>query len=110
MHLSSKFPLELRLKIWQCAMPPPRIVHVNRPPSKKRSGMKDNPALLFVNKESQKEVLQRYQKFSGNDDIYVDFSQEAIFIDTSFLENEVEYPVLYIKDPRIQILAVDYKI
>jgi hypothetical protein len=54
-------------------MPPPRVVRLNQP-SKKRSRLKDNPVLLFVNKELQDEVLQRYEKLFSDDDIYVDFS------------------------------------
>jgi hypothetical protein len=131
MRLFSKFPSEVRLKIWQNAMPPPRVVRLNQP-TKKRSGSKDNLVLLFVNKESRDEVLRRYEKLSGDDDIYVDFSQDIIFIDTSFLKDEVERPrhpviyinepqiqkdeiewpghhILYVSEPRIQILAVEYQ-
>jgi hypothetical protein len=54
-------------------MPPPCVVRLNQP-TKKRSRSKDNLVLLFVNKESRDEVLQRYEKLSGDDDIYVDFS------------------------------------
>jgi hypothetical protein len=73
MHLFSKFPIEVRLKIWQNAMPPLRVVRLNQP-LKKRFRLKDNLVLLFVNKELQDEVLQRYKKLFSNNDIYVDFS------------------------------------
>jgi hypothetical protein len=110
MHLFSKFPEEVRLYIWQDAMLP-RVVRANWDALVKLSGSKGNPKILFVNQESQHEALRRYEKLLGNDDIYVDFSQDTIFMDSMFHSERLDYRddmVFKEQEPKIQILAVDH--
>jgi hypothetical protein len=109
MHLFSKFAIEIRLKIWQYAMGP-LVVRANWPSSKKQSGSKNNPVLLFVNRESRHEALRHYQKL--DDDIYIDFRQDTIFMDSCFLSDVLDHPhhpILGVHESQIQILAVDYE-
>src|SRR5271169_6321527 len=105
MHLFPKFPTEIRLEIWYYAMDAPRIVRANWPYKTKRSGPKGNPALLFVNRESRREALKRYEKVSSHDNIYADFSQDAIFMDSGYLNVRLDRTNY---ESRIQLLAIDY--
>jgi hypothetical protein len=105
MYLFPKIPTEIRLEIWYYAMDAPRIVRANWPYKTKRSGPKSNPDLLFVNRESRQEALKRYEKVSGDDDIYADFSQDTIFVDSGYLNFRLDRTNY---ESRIQILAIDY--
>jgi hypothetical protein len=57
----------------------------------KLSGSKGNPKILFVNQESRHEALRRHEKLPGNDDIYVDFIQDTIFMDSMFHSERLDY-------------------
>jgi hypothetical protein len=105
MHLFPKFSTEVRLEIWHYAMDAPRVVRANWPYKTKRCGLKNNPVLLFVNQESRREASKRYEKVSSDDDIYADFSQDTIFVDSSYLNFRLDRTNY---ESRIQILAIDY--
>jgi hypothetical protein len=101
MHLFSEFTTEVRLHIWQDAILP-RVVYANWDALVKRSGSKGNPVILFVNQESRYKALRRYEKLPGDDDIYVDFSQDTIFMDSMSSARDSK------QEPQIQILAVNH--
>jgi hypothetical protein len=89
----------------------PRVVYANYDALVKLSGLKGNPKILFVNQESQHKALRQYKKLLGNDDIYVDFSQDTIFIDSMFHSKRLDYcdnMIFKEQELKIQILAVDY--
>ncbi|KAH6655252.1 hypothetical protein BKA67DRAFT_560009 [Truncatella angustata] len=97
-------PPELRIKIWQTAMPEARTVVVNSPLSHKETSpqslenalLQQNddaeawtshteiPALLHVNAEARHEALIHYQLSFGvgqhSPRIYIDFSKDTLFI------------------------------
>ncbi|KAK2029724.1 hypothetical protein LX32DRAFT_349326 [Colletotrichum zoysiae] len=70
----SRLPAELRLKIWNHAMPPRTLLATHAP----------NPALLSVNHEARCEALRRYTLVRlntwGDRRIYIDFRRDAIAI------------------------------
>ena len=105
MRLFPKLPTEVRLKIWHYAMNEPRVVRDNWPYKTKRCGLKNNPVLLHVNQESRQEALKRYEKVFSNDNIYADFNQDTIFVDSSYLNLKLDRTNY---ESRIQILAIDY--
>lgn len=86
-------------------MDAPRVVRANWPYKTKRSGLKINPVLLFVNQESRQEALKRYEKLSDDDDIYANFSQDTIFMDSGYINFRLDRTNF---EPRIQLLAIDY--
>ena len=104
-HLFPKFPIEVRIEIWHYAIDAPHVVHANWPYKTKRCGLKNNPVLLFVNQESQQEASKRYKKVSDDDDIYADFSQDTIFVDSGYLSFRLDRTNY---ESRIQILAIDH--
>ncbi|KAF7521094.1 hypothetical protein G7054_g12552 [Neopestalotiopsis clavispora] len=105
-------PPELRIKIWQAAMPEARTVVVKSPYSAKdgappsleealihTDGPTDTwssstpiPALLHVNAESRHEALTRYQLALSvgqqQPRIYVDFTRDTVFLGTAELKPE----------------------
>lgn len=70
----SRLPAELRLKIWNHALPPRTLTATHAP----------NPALLSVNREARCEALRRYNLVRlntwGDRRIYVDFEHDSIAI------------------------------
>ncbi|KZL81896.1 hypothetical protein CI238_06442 [Colletotrichum incanum] len=70
----SRLPPELRLKIWNHAMPPRTLLASHAP----------NPALLSVNHEARHEALRRYTLVRlntwGDRRIYIDFQMDSIAI------------------------------
>ncbi|OTB11740.1 hypothetical protein K445DRAFT_26228 [Daldinia sp. EC12] len=108
----NQLPPELRIKIWQYAMPDPRTVVVKSPyPGQKQTprsleeGISDSysqgetwysntqiPALLHVNAEARYEALKHYQLSLGvgglQPRIYVDFSRDTLFFGNSELKPE----------------------
>lgn len=111
-----ELPPELRIKVWQQAMPGPRIIIVESPFTKtqnqearsledslSRAPKKDIleptwrtrteiPTLLHVNAESRHEALKRYQRFLGagtaQPRIYIDFSRDTPFFGHAELRPE----------------------
>lgn len=110
MRLFSEFPAEVRVYIWQEAMLP-RVVRANWDSSRKRSGSKGNPVTLFVNKESRDEALKRYERLPGDNNIYVDFTQDTVFMDSMFLGVRLDYRddmIFKKQEQKIQYLAFDH--
>ncbi|KAK1982674.1 hypothetical protein LZ30DRAFT_590028 [Colletotrichum cereale] len=70
----SRLPAELRLKIWNHALPPRTLLATHAP----------NPALLSVNHEARCEALRRYTLIRlntwGDRRIYIDFRRDTIAI------------------------------
>ncbi|KAL0943683.1 uncharacterized protein CTRU02_201570 [Colletotrichum truncatum] len=70
----SRLPAELRLKIWNHALPPRTLLATHAP----------NPALLSVNREARYEALRRYTLVRlntwGDRRIYIDFNHDSIAI------------------------------
>lgn len=112
-HKFSELPPELRIKIWQDAMPAARTVVVQSPFARRREEpaptsldgalpLQDSaetwrsntqiPALLHVNAEARHEALKRYQLSLAAGEhaprIYVDFSRDTIFFGQSELKPE----------------------
>ncbi|KAK6954133.1 hypothetical protein Daesc_004095 [Daldinia eschscholtzii] len=108
----NQLPPELRIKIWQYAMPDPRTVVVKSPysgqkqtPRSLEEGILDSysqgeawysntqiPALLHVNAEARYEALKHYRLSLGvgglQPRIYVDFSRDTLFFGNSELKPE----------------------
>ncbi|KAI1084181.1 hypothetical protein F5B20DRAFT_287240 [Whalleya microplaca] len=108
----NQLPPELRIKIWQHAMPEARTVVVKSPYTKQRSISKSLeaallpphdheeswysttqiPALLHVNAEARYEALKQYKISLGVGNapprIYVDFSRDTLFFGNSELKPE----------------------
>ncbi|OLN87001.1 hypothetical protein CCHL11_04682, partial [Colletotrichum chlorophyti] len=70
----SRLPPELRLKIWNHALPPRTLLATHAP----------NPALLSVNREARHEALRRYTLVRlntwGDRRIYIDFARDSIAV------------------------------
>lgn len=85
--LFAQLPYELRLKVWECALPGPRIVPVryNRTQKQYTSGAPP-PILLHICTESRHKFLSIYEKFklsqSYESSIFVDFTRDTIFFDS----------------------------
>jgi hypothetical protein len=72
----------------------------------RRSGIKNNPVPLFINYESRVEALERYNLASTIDRIYIDFSQDTLFIDSVYsIDRYITCKTDY--ESRIEILTVD---
>ncbi|KAI8960145.1 hypothetical protein F5Y11DRAFT_358707 [Daldinia sp. FL1419] len=108
----NELPPELRVKIWQHAMPDPRTVVVKSPyteqkqsPRSLEEAILDSPnrqetwystaqipALLHVNAEARYEALKHYKLSLGvgsiKPRIYVDFSRDTLFFGNSELKPE----------------------
>lgn len=110
----SKFndlPPELRIKIWQAAIPEARTVVVKSPlthkedespqpleealiesPTKTWTSNTPIPVLLHVNAESRHEALKHYQLALGVEEhqprVYVDFTRDTIFLGNAELKPE----------------------
>lgn len=103
----SNLPMEIRFQIWSFAIDAiePRVVRANSLRPIKHSGSKNNPSLLFVNRESRKETLRRYELASDKDWTYINFDKDTLFAD-SFLSRDTLW-----SDPgydsRIRHLALD---
>ncbi|KAI1376431.1 hypothetical protein F4677DRAFT_78029 [Hypoxylon crocopeplum] len=107
-----ELPPELRIKIWQYAMPGPRTVVAKSPYRKQQQTPKSLeealseshdqaetwysttqiPALLHVNAEARHEALKHYKLSLGagglQPRIYVDFSRDTVFFGNSELKPE----------------------
>ncbi|KAI2622132.1 hypothetical protein GGS26DRAFT_249122 [Hypomontagnella submonticulosa] len=107
-----ELPPELRIKIWQYAMPEPRTVIVKSPHARQKqtprsleeamSKPRDPeqswfsttqiPALLHVNAEARHEALKHYKLSLGvgsvQPRIYVDFNRDTLFFGNSELKPE----------------------
>ncbi|KAL2074935.1 hypothetical protein VTL71DRAFT_8715 [Oculimacula yallundae] len=90
--LFPKLPLELRLMIWECALPAPRIIALVASEllptnsTKRYNAVKkpspSNPVLLFVSYESRTVVLSTYRLVFRNllhTPLYFDFSKDMLF-------------------------------
>ncbi|KFY41563.1 hypothetical protein V494_02926 [Pseudogymnoascus sp. VKM F-4513 (FW-928)] len=103
----SNLPMEIRFRIWSFALDAvePRVVRANSRRPIKHSGSKNNPSLLFVNRESRKETLRSYELASDKDWTYINFDKDTLFAD-SFLSRDTLW-----SDPgydtRIRHLALD---
>ncbi|KAI1661269.1 hypothetical protein F4813DRAFT_385803 [Daldinia decipiens] len=108
----NELPPELRIKIWQHAMPDPRTVVVKSPytgqkqtPRSLEEAILDSysqgetwhsttqiPALLHVNAEARHEALKHYKLSLGVGNIqprvYVDFNRDTLFFGNSELKPE----------------------
>ncbi|KAI1135186.1 hypothetical protein F5Y05DRAFT_416492 [Hypoxylon sp. FL0543] len=108
----NELPPELRIKIWQHAMPGPRTVVVKSPYTRQKETPRSLeeaitephveeetwysttqiPALLHVNAEARYEALKHYKLSLGvgsaQSRIYVDFSRDTIFFGNSELKPE----------------------
>ncbi|KAI1414360.1 hypothetical protein F5Y13DRAFT_159393 [Hypoxylon sp. FL1857] len=108
----NELPPELRIKIWQHAMPGPRTVIVKSPYTRQNQTPRsleeamtepDNqeetwysttqiPALLHVNAEARYEALKHYELTLGVEGaqprIYIDFSRDTVFFGNSELKPE----------------------
>ncbi|KAI2470846.1 hypothetical protein F4781DRAFT_159668 [Annulohypoxylon bovei var. microspora] len=127
----NELPPELRIKIFQYAMPDPRTVVVKSPLSRQRQAPKSLeeammeppnqektwysttqiPALLHVNAEARYEALKHYKLALGVGNaqprIYVDFSRDTIFFGNSELKPECSALWASTRDlDRVQRLAV----
>ncbi|KAI1405739.1 hypothetical protein F4819DRAFT_482457 [Hypoxylon fuscum] len=127
----NELPPELRIKIWQHAMPESRTVVVKSPyPSQRHTprsleeAMSDShdqedtwysttqiPALLHVNAEARHEALKHYKLSLGVGDaqprVYVDFNRDTIFFGNSELKPECSPLWTSTRDlDRVQRLAV----
>ncbi|KAK8136049.1 hypothetical protein PG984_003989 [Apiospora sp. TS-2023a] len=110
-HMFGELPPELRIKIWQEAMPAARTVVVQSPFSRRTNAptsldgvltRHDDgetwhsntqiPALLHVNSEARHEALKHYTLALGVGDyaprIYVDFSRDTLFFGQAELKPE----------------------
>lgn len=110
-HMFGELPPELRIKIWQEAMPAARTVAVQSPFSRRRDAPTSLdgvlttyddaetwhsntqiPALLHVNSEARHEALKHYTLALGVGDyaprIYVDFSRDTLFFGQAELKPE----------------------
>ncbi|KAK6849159.1 hypothetical protein PG995_012992 [Apiospora arundinis] len=129
-HLFGELPPELRIKIWQEAMPAARTVAVQSPFSRRRDaptsldGVLNNyddtetwhsntqiPALLHVNSEARHEALKHYTLALGVGDfaprIYVDFARDTLFFGQAELKPECSSMWGSTRDlTRVQRLAV----
>ncbi|KAI0966708.1 hypothetical protein F4678DRAFT_475800 [Xylaria arbuscula] len=106
-----KFPAELRIKIWQFAMPEARTVVIKSPFSQKPAPISLDrvlpqpldceetwqsttqvPALLHVNAEARHEALKHYSLSLGvgkaQPRVYVDFSRDTLFFGDAELTPE----------------------
>ncbi|KAI0380835.1 hypothetical protein F5Y04DRAFT_92723 [Hypomontagnella monticulosa] len=107
-----ELPPELRIKIWQHAMPDPRTVVVKSPYARQKqtprsleeamsnprnqeeswSSTTQIPALLHVNAEARYEALKHYKLSLGvgstQPRIYVDFNRDTLFFGNSELKPE----------------------
>lgn len=108
MYLFPKLPTDIRLKIWHYGMHAPRVVRANWPYKTELSGPKNNPVQLSVNRESRHEALKQYEKLPGVGNIYVDFNQDTIFVDSCFIKVRIDHTI-FESESRIQTLAVDYE-
>ncbi|KAI0881067.1 uncharacterized protein GGS22DRAFT_173262 [Annulohypoxylon maeteangense] len=127
----NELPPELRIKIFQYAMPDPRTVVVKSPHSRQAqtprsleeamSGQHNHegtwystaqiPALLHVNAEARYEALKHYKLSLGVGNaqprIYVDFSRDTVFFGNSELKPECSELWASTRDlDRVQRLAV----
>ncbi|KAI1806413.1 hypothetical protein F4811DRAFT_147479 [Daldinia bambusicola] len=108
----NELPPELRVKIWQYAMPDPRTVVVKSPYSEQKQTPRSLeeaisdphsqgeawysntqiPALLHVNAEARYEALKHYKLSLGvgslQPRIYIDFSRDTLFFGNSELKPE----------------------
>ncbi|KAK8035640.1 hypothetical protein PG993_010635 [Apiospora rasikravindrae] len=129
-HMFGQLPPELRIKIWQEAMPAARTVVVESPFSRRREAptsldgvltrRNDGetwhsntqiPALLHVNSEARHEALKHYTLALGTGDyaprIYVDFSRDTLFFGQAELKPECSSLWGSTRDlARVQRLAV----
>lgn len=103
----SELPMEIRLRIWSLALDAvePRIVRANSLKPIEHSGSKNNPSLLFVNRESRKETLRRYELSSRMDWTYIDFARDTLFADHYLSRDTIWSDPRY--DSRIRSLALD---
>ncbi|KAI0835306.1 hypothetical protein F5Y06DRAFT_137782 [Hypoxylon sp. FL0890] len=124
-------PPELRIKIWQHALPGPRTVVVKSPYTRQKQTPRSLeeaiserhnqdetwysttqiPALLHVNAEARYEALKHYKLALGvgsaQSRIYVDFSQDTIFFGNSELKPECSTLWAFTRDlDRVKRLAV----
>jgi hypothetical protein len=125
-------PPELRIRIWQDAMPEARTVVVQSPLSPRTSALKSLedavaqpttkdvgtwssntqiPALLHVNAEARHEALKHYQLSLGANEqqprIYVDFTRDTLFFSHTELKPECSSLWSSTKDlDRVERLAV----
>jgi hypothetical protein len=128
----NELPPELRIKIWQAAMPAARTVVVQSPIASRREEpaptsldgalpLQDSaetwrsntqiPALLHVNSEARHEALKHYQLSLAAGEhqprIYVDFSRDTLFFGQSELKPECSSMWGATKDlVKVQRLAV----
>ncbi|KAI0118568.1 hypothetical protein F4776DRAFT_259888 [Hypoxylon sp. NC0597] len=127
----NELPPELRIKIWQHAIPEPRTVVVKSPHTKQKQTIRSLeeaifepqnqeetwysttqiPALLHVNAEARYEALKHYKLSLGvggaQPRIYVDFSRDTIFFGNSELKPECSPLWASTQDlDRVQRLAV----
>jgi hypothetical protein len=127
----NELPPELRIKVWQTAMPEARTVIVNAP-YKRNDGSSPSledalgttedknaswtsstriPALLHVNAEARHEALRHYQLSLGigqhQPRIYVDFMRDTLFLGDAVLDPERSRLWSHTKDmEKIERLAV----
>lgn len=91
-HPFPRLPLELRLQIWNLALPGPRVVQVieakkrhmlTRQASYHWTSNSPSPILLRVCKESREEALRTYTAAFGRNEndgrVYVDFDKDTVF-------------------------------
>jgi hypothetical protein len=85
--LFANLPYELRLKVWECALPGPRIVPVRYNRSQKQyTSDAPPPVLLRVCADSRRKFLSVYEKFKLSQkyesSVFVDFTRDTIFFDS----------------------------
>ncbi|KAK6062356.1 hypothetical protein SCUP234_07264 [Seiridium cupressi] len=106
----NELPPELRIKIWQAAIPEARTIIVNSPHAHKKNASQSLedalvqnddvtetwtsqtqiPVLLHVNAEARHEALKHYQLSLGvgqhQPRIYIDFSRDTLFLGSAELQ------------------------
>jgi 2EXR family len=82
----TSLPSELRIKIWRCAFPGPRVVPVRfQRSSNQYTSNSAPPSLLYVSSESRSLFLSTYTKLilapKYDSAVFVDFTMDTIFFD-----------------------------
>lgn len=106
-HVFAQLPKELRILIWETAMPDPRVIHLRYRGGSTLESRTPPPALLFACRESFEIMTKFYTKTFGtvllSASTWFNFRHDTLYIDTQLRK---QLPYLYLDTIRVENLAI----
>ncbi|CZR62991.1 uncharacterized protein PAC_12888 [Phialocephala subalpina] len=106
-HVFTQLPKELRVLIWEAAMPDPRVIHLRYQGDRGLKSRTPVPTLLFVCRESFEVMSRYYTKSFGtvlwSASTWFNFQKDTLYIDNQLKKH---LPYLYLDTIHVQNLAI----